>query len=90
MLIDGSSLLVQRHVRKCSDEENPAILGFFFVIERTQLSAPHVQLVENLRLRFQRSLPISNYPVVRISMDSMETWNFKKLIWQKLVQIPRE
>ena len=53
-------------------------------------SAPHAQLLENLRLCFQRNLPISNYPVVRIFMDSMETWNFKKLIWQKLAQKPRE
>ena len=28
---------------------NPAILGFFFTIERTQLNAAHAQLLEKLR-----------------------------------------
>ena len=40
---------LQRYVRKGNDTKNPANLGFFFVIERTQLNAVHAQLLENLR-----------------------------------------
>ena len=47
--VDGFSLLLQRYVRKGNDAKNPAILGFSFVIERTQLNATHVQLLEKLR-----------------------------------------
>ena len=39
--IDGLSILLQRYVRKGDDAKNPAILGFFFVTERTQLNAAH-------------------------------------------------
>ena len=39
--IDSFSLLLQRYVRKSSDEKNLAILRFFFVTERTQLNAAH-------------------------------------------------
>jgi len=38
---DGFNLLLQRHVRKGNNAENPAILSFFFVTERTQLNAAH-------------------------------------------------
>jgi len=43
------SLLLQRYVRKANDAKKPAILSFFFVTERTQLNAAHVQLLEKLR-----------------------------------------
>ena len=39
--IDGFSLLLQRYVRKGNDVNNPAILNFFFLTERTQLNAAH-------------------------------------------------
>jgi len=47
--IDGFILSLQRYIRKGNDAKNPAILSFFFVTERTQLSAVHVQLLEKLR-----------------------------------------
>ena len=37
------------YVRKGNDTKNPAILGFFFIIERTQLNAAHAQLLKKLR-----------------------------------------
>ena len=46
--VDGFSLLWQRYVRKGNAAKSPAILGFFN-IERTQLNAAHVQLLEELR-----------------------------------------
>ena len=49
IVCDGISLLLQRYVRKGNDAKKPAILGFFFVIERTQLNATHAQLLKNLR-----------------------------------------
>jgi len=45
----GFSLLLQRHFRKGNHAKIPAILSFFFVTERTQLNAAHVQLLEKLR-----------------------------------------
>jgi len=47
--IDGFILSLQRYIRKGNDAKNPAILSFFFVTKRTQLSAVHVQLLEKLR-----------------------------------------
>ena len=47
--VGGLSLLLQRYVRRGNDANNPAVLGFFFVIEKTQLNAMHVQLLEKLR-----------------------------------------
>ena len=43
----------QRYVRKGNNSKNPAILGFFFIVkrtDRTQLNAAHAQLFEKLRL----------------------------------------
>jgi len=48
--IDGFTLLLQKYIRKGNDAKNPAVLSFFFVTERTQLNAAHVQLLEKLRL----------------------------------------
>ena len=47
--IDDFSLLLQIYVRKGNDAKNPAILGHFFVTERTQLNAAHAQLLDKLR-----------------------------------------
>ena len=70
--IDGFSLLLQRYVRKGVDAKNPAILSFFFVIERTQWNATHAKLVENLR-------PIAFAETRFITIQSLE---FQE-IWQK-------
>jgi len=43
---DGWSLLLQRYVRKGNDAKDPEILSFFFVTEKTQLNAAHMQLLE--------------------------------------------
>ena len=59
---------------------NPAILGFFFTIERTQLNAAHAQLLEKLR-------PIAFAEICRfLKIQSLE---FQE-IWQKIVQKPGE
>lgn len=47
--VDGFSLITKISY-KGNNEKNPAILGFFFVIERTQLNSTHKQLFEKLRL----------------------------------------
>jgi len=71
--IDGFSLLLQRYVRKGNVAKNPAILGFFFVTERTQLNAVHAQLLEKLR-------PIAFAETCRfLTIQSLE---FQE-IWQK-------
>ena len=71
--IDGFSLLLQRYVRKGNDAKNPAILGFFFVTERTQLNAVHTQLLVKLR-------PIAFAETRRfLTIQSLE---FQE-IWQK-------
>jgi len=72
-VIDGFSLLLQRYVRKGNDAKNPAILGFFFVTERTQLNAAHAQSLEKLR-------PIAFPETCRfLTIQSLE---FQE-IWQK-------
>ena len=53
------------------DTKNPAILGFFFIIERTHLNTVHVQLLEKLRLiAFAET-----YRFLRIqSLEFQEIW----------------
>ena len=65
--IDGSSILLQRYVRKGNDAKNPAIS------ERTQFNATHAQLLEKLR-------PIALAETCRfLTIQSLE---FQE-IWQK-------
>ena len=69
--VDGFSILLQRYVRKGNDTKKPAILGFFFIIERTQLNAEHAQFSEKFR-------PIAFAETCRFltiqSLDFQETW----------------
>ena len=65
--------LKQRCVRKGNDTKNPSILGFFFIIERSQLNAAHAQLLEKLR-------PIPFAKTCRLlTIQSLEFQD----IWQK-------
>ena len=73
-------VFIAGYVRKGNDTKKPAILGFFFIVERTQLKAAHAQLFEKLR-------PIAFAETCRFltiqSLDFQETW-------QKIVQKSRE
>jgi len=71
--IDGFTLLLQKYIRKGNDAKNPAVLGFFFVTERTQLNAAHAQLLEKLRL-------IAFAEICRIL--TIQSLQFQE-IWQK-------
>ena len=88
--VDGISFLSQRYVRKGNDAKNPAILGFFLVIERTEnkVQCSVFALAQKIETDcFWRNVPISNDPVVRISQklakNSLETtWMmYGKKIW---------
>ena len=78
--IDGFILSLQRYIRKGNDAKNPAILSFFFVTERTQLSAVHVQLLEKLR-------PIAFVETCQVltiqSLEFQEIWqeNSSETMW---------
>ena len=56
-------------LEKGNDAKNPAIFGFFNM-ERTQINAAHVQLLEKLRpTAFAETCRLSNDPVVRIARN---------------------
>ena len=65
------SLLLQRYVKRGKDAKNPAILGFFHIIERAQLNAAYAQLLEKLR-------PIAFAEICQFltihSLDFQEIW----------------
>ena len=46
--VDGFSLYNKGMLEKATTQ-NPATVGFFYIIERTQLNAAHAQLLKKLR-----------------------------------------
>ena len=67
-------VFIAGYVRKGNDTKKPAILGFFFIIERTQLNAEHAQFSEKFR-------PIAFAETCRFltiqSLDFQEIWQRK-------------
>ena len=80
--IDGLSILLQRCVRKGNDAKNPAILRFFFVIERTQLNAAHEvsstsKICYWMRNSFLGNTPFPWEPLVTVSGSLAQEYSRK-------------
>ena len=68
--VDSFSLYNKGMLENVMTQKNTAaILGFVFIIERTQVNTAHAQLQKIETHGFCRNLPISNHPVIRISRN---------------------